>query len=55
MNKTKKKPSRQNKKEQNKTKQKNQTSGLGTVHLLKVGEYQGTYARLLKRQYKVIQ
>jgi len=38
------KTSRQNKKEQNET--KNQTSGLGTLHVLKVGEYQGTYARL---------
>jgi len=46
-----KKTSRQNKIKQN----KNQTSGLGTFHLLKVGEYQGTYARLLKCQYKVIQ
>jgi len=27
---------------------KNQTSGLETFHLLKVGEYQGTNARLLK-------
>lgn len=44
------------KKEQNKIKpNRNQTSGLGTFHLLKVGKYQGTKARLLKGQYKVIQ
>lgn len=34
---------------------KNQTSGLGPFHMLKVGEHQGTNARLLKGQYKVIQ
>lgn len=48
----KKKPSRQikqKKKQRNEMKQKNQTSGLETVHMLKVGEHQGTNARLPQR------
>lgn len=39
-----------NKKNQrNEMKQKKQTSGLETVHMLKVGEHQGTNARLPQR------
>lgn len=48
---TKKKPSRQikQKKPKKRNETKNQTSGLETVHMLKVGEHQGTNARLPQR------
>lgn len=47
----KKKPSRQikQKKPKKRNETKNQTSGLETVHMLKVGEHQGTNARLPQR------
>lgn len=43
------------KKRKQKNKNPNKTSGLDSFHLLRMEEYQGKIARLLKGQYKIIQ
>lgn len=42
-------------KRKQKNKNPNKTSGLDSFHLLRMEEYQGKIARLLKGQYKIIQ